>query len=114
LGESEWIVVSQATVPRGFAAYKRAESEVRVVHEFILDPCLPPCDALTVTDALLTAVEMVAVDDGVTCLTFLLRNGVVIDPFERRGYMSLVLGSTGMWLQRKLGWTGWSSSAMQH
>ena len=114
LGESEWIVVSQATVPRGFAAFRRADGEVRVVHEFFLDPCLSPCDAFTVTDAVLSTLEMVALEDGVTCLTFLLRNGVVIAPFERRGYMSLALGPTGVWLQRKLGWTGWSGSAMQH
>jgi hypothetical protein len=79
-----------------------------VVHEWLLDSALRSFDAMTVTDGLLSAVEMIAVEDRVTCVTFLLRNAVIIEPFERRGYASLALGSTSVWLQRKLGWVGWS------
>lgn len=107
LRESERIVVADASVPVGLAAYQRADSEIRVAHEFLLDRSLLGTDTTTVTDMLLSAVEMVAYEDGVSCLTFLLRNGVVIEPFERRGYMSLILDCQGIWLQRKLGWPGW-------
>jgi hypothetical protein len=107
LRESERIVVTDAAVPVGLAAYKRADGEIRVAHEFLLDRTLSRADTTTVTDVLLSAIEMVAYEDRVSCLTFLLRNGVVIEAFERRGYMSLVLECRGIWLQRKLGWPGW-------
>lgn len=60
------------------------------------------------TEVLLSALELVAYDDGIRCLTFLLRDDVVMGPFEQRGYTSLVIGCSGTWLQRKLGWRGWS------
>jgi len=107
LCESDWIVVRDSSGPVGLAAYKRADGEVRVVHEFLLDPRLTGPPAAHVTDALLSALEMVAHEEGVSCLTFLLRSRVVMAPFERRGYMSLALDSGGIWLQRKLGWLGW-------
>jgi hypothetical protein len=107
LRESEWIVVTDGFVPVGLAAYKRADGEIRVVHELLLDRTLAGPDAATVTDVLLSALEMMAYEDGVTCLTFLLRCGVVIEPFEQRGYMSRALDCSGIWLQRKLGWPGW-------
>lgn len=114
LRESEGIVVTNGFVPVGLAAYKRADGEIRVVHEFLLDRALAGPDATTVTDVLLSAVEMVAYEDGVSCLTFLLRYGVVIEPFERRGYMSLALDCSGIWLQRKLGWPGWCEIRSEH
>jgi hypothetical protein len=90
LRESEWIVVTDGSVPVGLAAYKRADGEVRVVHEFMLDRSLAGADAARVTDVLLSALEIVAYDDGVRCLTFLLRCSVMMEPFEHRGYTSLV------------------------
>jgi hypothetical protein len=68
-----------------------------------------------VTEVLVATLEMQAFDEGITCLTFLLPNGVIIDPFQARGYSSLVLDSTRVWLQRKLGWAGWcgGKSAVQ-
>lgn len=107
LCESEGIVVRNGGGPVGLAAYKRVDSDVRVVHEFLLDPRLAAPDAARVTDVLLSALEMVAYEEGVSCLTFLLRNRVLMGPFEQRGYMSLALDSGGIWLQRKLGWLGW-------
>ena len=116
LRESEWIVVTAASGPVGLAAYKRADGELRVVHELVLDGRLAATDASRITDVLLSALEMVAHHDGVSCLTFLLRAGVVIAPFEQRGYASLVLDRSGVWLQRKLGWPGWCAvrSDRQH
>lgn len=35
LRESEWIVVTDGSVTVGLAAYKRADSEIRVVHELM-------------------------------------------------------------------------------
>lgn len=110
LHESEWIVVSKGLSPIGFAAYKRADGEVRVVHELLVHSAIPLTDATVVTETLLSALEMVALEDGIRCLTFLLSNTVVIRPFERRGYMSLVLDNGGVWLQRKLEWSGWCRS----
>jgi hypothetical protein len=98
------VVVAEDAVPVALAAYKRVDSEVRVVHELLLDRTLAGPDAARVTEVLLSALEMVAFDEGVRCLTFLLRCSVVTGPFEQRGYMSLVLDSSGMWLQKKLGW----------
>jgi len=107
LCESDVIVVRDGSDAVGLAAYKRANSEVRVVHEFLLDLRLAGPPAVQVTDALLSALEMVAHEEGVSCLTFLLRSRVVMAPFEQRGYMSLALDSDNVWLQRKLGWLGW-------
>ena len=107
LEESDWVVVTDDSVPVGLAAYKRADGEVRVIHELLLDQTLDASGAVRVTEALLSALEMVAYDDGIRCLTFLLRCSVVMEPFEQRGYMSLALDASGMWLQRKLGWLGW-------
>ena len=116
LRESEWIVVTDASVPVGLAAYKRADGEVRVVHELLHDHTLAEPDVASITEVLLSALEMAAHDDGVRCLTFLLRYSVVIAPFEQRGYTSLALDGSGVWLQRKLGWRGWcdARSAVQH
>ena len=110
LGASEWIVVSRCGAPVGFAAYRRADGQVRVVHELLLEPMLESSDARVVTETLLATLEMLALDDGITCLTFLLSNGVIIEPFEAQGYSSLALGNTRVWLQRKLGWPGWCSA----
>jgi hypothetical protein len=92
----------------GLAAYKRADGHLRVVHEFLLDRSLDGAAAAQVTEKLLSALELVAYEDGVCSLTFLLRNTVVMAPFEQRDYMSLAIGATGIWLQRKLGWFGWN------
>jgi hypothetical protein len=107
LRESEWVVVAGVSVPVGLAAYERADGVVRVVHEFLLDRRRTDADAAGISDALLDALEMIAHQDGVNCLTFLLRYEVVLAPFEQRGYTSLVLERNGVWLQRKLGWPGW-------
>jgi hypothetical protein len=106
LRESERIVVTDGSVPVGLAAYTRTDGEIRVVHELMLDRTLAGPDAAAVTGVLLSALESVAYDEGVRCLTFLLRCSVVMEPFEQRGYTSLVIDSC-TWLQRKLGWLGW-------
>jgi hypothetical protein len=111
LRESELLIASNAAVPIGMAAYKRAESEVRVIHEVLLASVLAPSTAVRVTDELLSGLELVALGEGVRCLTFLLHNRVIIEPFERRGYMSLLLDDGGVWLQRKLGWPGWREAS---
>ncbi len=66
--ESEWIVITDGSVPVGLAAYKRADGEVRVVHELMLDRTLAGPDAARVTDLLLSALEWVAYDEGIRCL----------------------------------------------
>ena len=81
LGESEWIVASTETHPIGFAAYKRADSEVRVVHEWLLDPAISQWVATAVTEGLLSAVEMIALEDRVTCMN--------VPPAQRRHHRTL-------------------------
>jgi hypothetical protein len=107
LCKSDWIVVRDRSGSVGLAAYKHADGELRVVHEFLLDPRLAGPRAVQVTDALLSALEMVAYEEGVSCLSFLLCSRVVMGPFDQRGYTSLAFDSGGIWLQRKLGWLGW-------
>lgn len=107
LCESDWIVVRDGSGPLGLAAYKHADGDVRVVHEFLLDSRLAGPGAVQVTEALLSALEMVAYEEGVNCLTFLPRSRVLMGPFEQRGYISLAFDSGGIWLQRKLCWLGW-------
>lgn len=114
LRESEWIVITDGSVPVGLAAYKPADGEVRVVHELMLDRTLTGPAAARVTDVLLSALELVAYDEGVRCLTFLLRYDVVMEPFEQRGYTSLVIEGSGTWLQRKLGWLEWREMRSEH
>src|SRR5216684_3846373 len=55
LRESDWIVVTEGSIPVGLAAYKRADSDVRVVHELLVDRTLAACEAARVTDAILSA-----------------------------------------------------------
>jgi hypothetical protein len=98
----------------GLAACKRANSEIRVVHELLLDRTLAGRDVTRITEALLSALEMVAHQDGVGCMTFWLGDGVAIAPFEERGYTSLALDGSGVWLQRKFGWLGWSEIRSAH
>lgn len=85
LQESDWVVVTEDSVPVGLAAYKCADSDVRVVHELLLDRTLSGRDATRVTDTLLAALEIVAYDDRVSCLMLLLYGDVVITPFEEHG-----------------------------
>ena len=107
LQESEWLVASRADHSEGFAAYKRADGQIRVVHELLLDPALGHRQAVMVTDTLLSALELVALEDGVTCLTFFFHSTVVLEPFETRGYMSLALDRVAFWIQKKLGRPKW-------
>jgi hypothetical protein len=94
----------------GLAAYKCADSDVRVVHELLLDRALTGRDAARVTDALLAALEMLAYDDRVTCLMFLLYGDVPITPFKEHGYCTIVVDRCGAWVQKKLDRCGWAST----
>jgi hypothetical protein len=107
LQESDWVVVTDGSVPVGFAAYKCADSDVRVVHELLIDRTLTSRGAARVTDALLAALEMLAYDDQVTCLMFLLYGDVVITPFKEHGYSAIIADRCGVWLQKKLDGLTW-------
>jgi hypothetical protein len=52
----------------GLAAYQRVASDVRVVHELLLDSRLECRDAGRVIDALLASLELAAYDDHLSCL----------------------------------------------
>lgn len=108
--ESDWVAVTKDSVPVGLAAYKCADSDVRVVHELMLDRTLTGRDAAKVTDALLAPLEMMAYDDRVRCLMFLLYGDVVMTPFEEQGYSAIVADRCGVWLQKKLDGLTWTQS----
>ena len=112
--ESDWIVVSQGSIPVGLAAYRRADSDVRVVHELLVDRTLAACDAARVTNAMLSAAEIVASDDHISCLMFLVCGAVALPSFEQRGYTAIVVDSCGVWVQKKLDRLGWASIRSEH
>ncbi len=110
LRESDWVLVTEDSVPVGLAAYKCAESDVRVVHELLLDRTLTGRDAARVTDALVASLEILAYDDRVSCLMFLLYGDVVMTPFKEQGYSTIVADRCGVWLQKKLDGLDWVQS----
>jgi hypothetical protein len=114
LRESEWVVATEDAVRVGFAAYKFADSDVRVVHELLLDRTLTECEVARVTEALLAALEILAYEDRVNCLMFLLHGDVVITPFEQHGYSPIVVDRCGAWVQKKLDRFGWATSHSRH
>jgi hypothetical protein len=102
LRESEWVVVTDKAIPVGLAAYKHADSDVRVVHECLVDRTLADADAAAVMDALLAALELLARDDQVGCLMFLISGNVVLPAFARRGYTAMFVDSADAWLSKTL------------
>ncbi len=110
LRESEWVIVSANSLPMGLAAYKAADSDVRVVHELLVDRTLTDRDAARVTDALLAALEVLAYDEGVSCLMFLINGAVALRPFQEHGYSPIVVDQCGAWVQKKLNSLGWVSA----
>jgi hypothetical protein len=76
LRQSEWVVVSADSVPVGLAAYKHVESDVRVVHEFLLDPRLESGDATRVADLTRCAGWHLAPHSSVSVFQFIDVNGV--------------------------------------
>jgi hypothetical protein len=72
LQRAECIVVTECPRLLGVAAYQRGESDVRVVHEFLVHRNLGEGEAAIVTDTLVSAVEAVALGDSIHCLMFML------------------------------------------
>jgi len=72
----------------------------------LVDRTLPACDAARVTDAILSAVEMVAYDDHISCLMCLIFGAVAVTPFEQRGYAVIMItglfGATRLMVSRSL------------
>ena len=99
---AECIVVTESSRLLGLAAYQRVESDVRVVHEFLVHPAFAERQAAIVTDMLASAVEAMALSDSVHCLMFMLWPDVMREPFERRGYRAVVLDAHLKWLQKAL------------
>src|SRR5713101_2259696 len=63
LQTSDQIVVTADLLVVGLAAYQRVASDVRVVHELLLDSRLECRDAARVIDTLLASLELAAYDD---------------------------------------------------
>lgn len=110
LRESEWVVVTDDSVPVGLAAYKRADSDVRVVHELLVDRTRSRNDVARITDVLLAALEMMAYDDRVSCLMFFLYSDVATAPLEKHGYSAIAADRGGVWLQKRLVGLNWAQS----
>jgi len=103
LKRAECIVVTESSRLLGVAAYQRVNSDVRLVHEFLVNSDVGERRAATVTDMLAAAVETMALSDSVHCLMFMLWPDVMREPFDRRGYRTVVLDPYLAWLQKKLG-----------
>ena len=114
LAQSEWITVTAGTRSTGLAAFKRAESDVRVVHEFLVNRRLDDRDNELVTRLMLGALEMLCADEGIHCLVVVLGPGVSLVPFEQHGYTTLISASGGAWLQKKFAAPSWTAAASQH
>jgi len=105
LVNSERLVVTRQGSCVGVAAYQVSGSQVRVVHDFLVDRRLSPGDAGSVVDRLLAGLEFAARSECVTCLVVLIDGDVSPEPFTRRGYAALLADAAGAWLQKKLDWS---------
>lgn len=114
IAQSERIAVTAGTRSVGLAAYKKADSNVRVVHEFLVSRRLDDRGHAIVIDMILTAMELLFGDDGIQCLMVLLGPDVHLAPFEQHGYTTLITDSTGVWLQKRLDTAPWITSASHH
>jgi hypothetical protein len=114
LQRAECIVVGERSRLLGLAAYLRVESVVRVVHEFLVHRELGERESAIVTDMLASAVEANALSDSVHCLMFMLWPDVRREPFERRGYQTVVLDPYLAWLQKTLDQGSCTGARSQH
>ena len=114
LQRAECIVVGEPSRHLGLAAYLRVESVVRVVHEFLVHPELGERESAIVTDMLASAVEANALSDSVHCLMFMLWPDVRREPFERKGYRTVVLDPYLAWLQKTLDQGSCTGARSQH
>jgi hypothetical protein len=102
LQRAECIVVTERPRLLGVAAYHRVEGDVRVVREFLIRRDLGPRAATLVTDTLVSAVEVMALDDSIRRLMFRQWPDVRRASFERRGYDVILLDPCLAWLQKTL------------
>jgi hypothetical protein len=114
LAESECITVTAGTRAAGLAAYKKSDSDMRVVHDFLVDQRLDDRGNEMVTHMMLSAVEMLSCDEGIRSLIVVLGPGVSLVPFEQHGYATLITDSGGAWLQKKLDPAPWTADASRH
>jgi hypothetical protein len=114
LRRAECIVVGERSRLLGLAAYQRVESVVRVVHEFLVHRELGERESAIVTDMLAFAVEANALSDSVHYLMFMLWPDVRREPFERRGYRTVVVDPYLAWLQKTLDQGSCTGARSQH
>jgi hypothetical protein len=106
--------VTAGTRSTGLAAYKKVESDVRVVHEFLVNRQLDDRGNEIVTRMMLSALETLCCDEGIHSLIVVLGPGVALVPFEQRGYTTLIADSGGAWLQKKFDAASWTAVASHH
>jgi hypothetical protein len=114
LAESECLTVTAGVRVAGLAAYRKTGSDVRVVHEFLVNRLLDDRGNEIVTQIMLSAVEMLSRDEGIQSLIVVLGPGVSLVPFEQHGYATLIADSGGAWLQKRLDTTPWIAAASYH
>ena len=108
LRRSDLVIVTNDSVPVGLAAYRPADSEVRVVHQVLVSNALPLSDAVRVINALIVSLEMLACDEGVDCLMCLLHRDLIAPCFEAHGYEVIAADQCGAWVQKKLETITWA------
>jgi hypothetical protein len=84
------------------------------VHEFLVHRDLGEPESAIVTDLLASAVEAMALSDSVHCVMFMLWPDVRREPFERRGYRTVVLDPYLAWLQKTLDQSSCIHARSQH
>jgi hypothetical protein len=103
--------VSDGASSAGLAAFRKADSDVRVVHEFLVSRRLDDRGARIVAHMMLSTLEMLCCDDGVHCLMVLLGPEMSLTTFEEHAYTTLAADSNGAWLQKTFDTSHWMTVA---
>jgi hypothetical protein len=107
-------VLTAGATPIGLAAYRAVDSDVRVVHEFLVDRTLPGAGTARAAELLLASVERVARADGIGCLMLLLDGDEALVPFERHGYTAVVVDPAVAWMRKTLDRPGRANQNQTH
>jgi hypothetical protein len=114
LAQSDRVAVCDGTCVLGLAAYRKVDSDVRVVHEFLLNRRLDARSRDSVAHLLLKTLEMLAYDDQVHCVMVLLGPEVPLTPFVQHAYATLATDANGAWLQKRLDAPRWIGVTTHH
>ncbi|MEZ5289801.1 MAG: hypothetical protein R2745_01825 [Vicinamibacterales bacterium] len=102
LSRATWVVAADGNRALGLAAHQPAQSEVRLVLEWLVDRRLPTRVRRVTSEALIDGVEDLARADGVHLLIVMLEPGLPRASFKRRGFVTVAVEPWGAWMQKHL------------